>query len=69
VEKREAIGILWKVFVYWKLGYRQDKERCGRSSGVVLEIWGRGGQWLVADEIRCGCGDVRRTFGVVAEVC
>ena len=21
------------------------------------------------DEIRCGCGDVRRTFGVVAEIC
>ena len=27
---------LWKVFVYWELGYKPDKERCGRSAGVVL---------------------------------
>jgi hypothetical protein len=23
-------------FVYWELGYKQDKKRCGRSAGVVL---------------------------------
>jgi len=35
----------------------------------VLGSCGRRGHTLAADEIRCGCGDVRRTFGVVAEVC
>ena len=27
------------------------------------------GQWLAAKGIRCGCGDVRRIFGVVVEGC
>ena len=25
-----------EVFLYRELGYRQDKERCGRSASVVL---------------------------------
>jgi hypothetical protein len=62
-------GPSWKMFVYWKLGFRQDMERFGISAGVVLGSCGRWGQWLVADKIRCGFGDVRRTFCVIAEVC
>jgi hypothetical protein len=62
-----AIGTLWKVFVYWELGYRQDKERCGRSAVVVFGNWGREGHWLALGN-RCDFGD-RQTFGVVAEVC
>jgi len=67
-EKGEAVGILWQVFVYWELGYKPRKERCGRSAGVVLGIWGRVvNGWQ--QEIRSGCGDVRLTFDVIAEGC
>jgi hypothetical protein len=40
----------WEMCLFiGELGYRQEKERCGRSAGVVLGSYGRGGQWLAAE--------------------
>ena len=57
------------MFVYWELGYKPGKERCGRSAAVVLGSYGRVVNGWQRNEIRSGCGDVRRNFDAVAEGC